>query len=402
MSEGECQLICNVKISEKEEFIDVLVLKNKKIGVLFESKFIIFDSHTFAKLITIEEEDIIFYKAIEINHKNKNFILLMSSKYIFVYLIKNKSYEIIQKIETLPKSLIEKISESEFIIYNNYDIYHYKYHENKDMLNIFINYKKYNCEKPPVQNDFPEIKIKNESDFKEISGKKWINDTYKIKKILYLPYCETLLLCGERKFVLKRKEPFVRTGYGDPFEEEVDCNIYLCKDMCIFKYDLYGNLYRTLFRCGSLYDEGHLLVDGSIDKMNNYIDLSFDSLMFEKIEFTVYKNFLLFKIGRSDYTLIDIENGKSKSNNWIFSDSYYDIFPIFLSKNILIALEPYFYSIELCEYNKIDDINYKRKVIFEDKFRKIEKAKGFKIKDLLFYYIYTENNNSIKVFKLYN
>ena len=171
MSEGECELICNVKISEKEEFIDVLVLKNKKIGVLFESKFIIFDSHTFAKLITIEEEDIIFYKAIGINHKNKNFILLMSSKYIFVYLIKNKSYEIIQKIETLPKSLIEKISESEFIIYNNYDIYHYKYHENKDMLNIFINYKKYNCEKPPVQNDFPEIEIKNESDFKEISGK---------------------------------------------------------------------------------------------------------------------------------------------------------------------------------------------------------------------------------------
>ena len=49
------------------------------------------------------------------------------------------------------------------------------------MLNIFINYQKYNCEKPPVQNDFPEIKIKNESHFKEISGKKWINDTYKIK-----------------------------------------------------------------------------------------------------------------------------------------------------------------------------------------------------------------------------
>ena len=135
--------------------------------------------------------------------------------------------------------------------------------------------------------------------------------------------------------------------------------------------------------------------------------MSFNSLIFKKIEFTVYKNFLLFKIGRSDYTLIDIENGKS--NNCIFSDSFsYDIFPFFLSKNILIALEPYYiYSFALCEYNKIDDINYKRKkVIFEDEFRidvrKIEKAKGFKIKDLLFYYIYTENNNYIKVFILYN
>lgn len=130
-------------------------------------------------------------------------------------------------------------------------------------------------------------------------------------------------------------------GYSDPDKEEVDCNIYLCKDMFIFEYDLYGKIYRTLFRCGSLYGEGQLYVWGSTYKTYDYYDnggaLSFTSLTFKNIEFIVYKDFLLFQTGRSYYTLIDVEKGESADQS--FSDFYSDTtFPFFSSKNVFFFI----------------------------------------------------------------
>ena len=86
-------LVMNLK--KKKNFVNMIALKNNKIGVLFETPFHIFDSKTFAKFLIIKENDIKYSKVFEIIDEQKEFIILVSSEEYHIYQIENKTQKLI-------------------------------------------------------------------------------------------------------------------------------------------------------------------------------------------------------------------------------------------------------------------------------------------------------------------
>jgi len=136
MDDKEYEVLFSYEFEEKEEFVNMIALKNNKMGVLFEASFHIFDSKTFIKLLTIKENNIIYSKVFEIIDEQKEFIILISSEEYHIYQIENKTKKLKQKEKLLKDEFIIKISSTIFIIYKNFEINYYKYDKDLNKFSI--------------------------------------------------------------------------------------------------------------------------------------------------------------------------------------------------------------------------------------------------------------------------
>ena len=225
MEDKEYEALFTYEFKEEEKFVNIIALKKNKIGILFETSFNIFDSNTFVKLLTIQENNIIFDKIFEIIDEQKEFIILISSEEYYIYQIEKKTKNLIQKEKLLQNELITKISETIFIIYNDFKLYYYKYNKK---INKFSIIETYFIDDPPL----PDIKPKNYFE--------WIISTYKIKRMNYLPSYDSLLLYAGIKS--RSDFPFSPHGHADiPLIDIAESEISIYQHDLIFEYTLTGD-----------------------------------------------------------------------------------------------------------------------------------------------------------------
>ena len=399
MENKEYDALFTYEFKEEEKFVNIIALKKNKIGILFETSFNIFDSNTFVKLLTIQENNIIFDKIFEIIDEQKEFIILISSEEYYIYQIEKKTKNLIQKEKLLQNELITKISETIFIIYNDFKLYYYKYNKKINKFSIIKNYFIYD---PPL----PDIKPTIPKNYFE-----WIISTYKIKRMNYLPSYDSLLLYAGIKS--RSDFPFSPHGHADiPLIGIAESEISIYQHDLIFEYTLTGDYIQKVYefepiyiKCGILYKNGKV-------KINDYIFNEYEMRRIEELKIClVNKNILALRL--DGYTLlINLEDGrKEKAINFPWFFGFDDA--LYLNKNKILIIgerDRYYYrDDEIWEYtilNKegidIEKYDYSKKKIFssyENGLKKAEIIKGIKIKNKIVYFISTPNKNYIKCLK---
>ena len=90
------QIITKKKL--EDNYKEILILKNKRICILFPTKIIIYNQNTFMPLVTLSENNEEILKISDFFLNDEFFILALINETIFVYKIK-KDYKLIDKIE---------------------------------------------------------------------------------------------------------------------------------------------------------------------------------------------------------------------------------------------------------------------------------------------------------------
>ena len=247
MNEREYDLFFKYEFKEKEELIDMIALKNNRIGVLFKTTFNIFDSNTFAKLLTIQENNINYSKVFEIIEEQKEIIILISSEEFHIYRIENKTQKLVQKEELFPDDFIIKISESTFIVVRDFIIYYYEFNEESNKFSIEETYE-----------------IEDPVGYSEL-----LYSTYEIKKINYLPGRKTLLLIAEMESRIE--SAFVPHGHADVALIGIaESSIKIFQHVFIFEYDLEGFYIQKIYEYEAIDIKlGILYKNGEVDVMDD-------------------------------------------------------------------------------------------------------------------------------------
>ncbi len=117
----------------EDNYKEILILKNKRICILFPKKIIIYNQNTFMPLVTISENNEEILKISDFLLNNDFFILALIKQEIFVYNIK-KGYKLVEKIEAEENSSFLGLSDGKILLVDClfFDIYSYR-NEEKDI-----------------------------------------------------------------------------------------------------------------------------------------------------------------------------------------------------------------------------------------------------------------------------